>query len=364
MDFQLANSSHDTALRKLACQSSMPGWIRLAFGREPDFFQAIKVQGKSNQVLVALEGSRVVGTGCRSVKPVWVNGQQTEIGYLGGLRLIPDVRRTGALARGYAVLRRLHEENPVPAYLTTVIESNTEASDLLTSGRAGLPHYLDHGRYFTYAVNLSRPHRKVPSTFTIMHGHEVGLESVMSFLREVGRQRQFFPLLSAADFSTDYLRGLRLEDFRVAMRGRKEIAGVTAVWDQRSFKQNIVQGYAAPVSWIRPVLNGVLRLTGFGALPPSGGHIDMAALAFCCARDDEPTAARALLDQVCVELCGGPYRFLVLGFHERDPLRGMMAHFRTFRYTSRLYLVCWDDGLDFVKNIDPVRIPYLDVATL
>ncbi|MEI6148645.1 MAG: hypothetical protein WCS01_06080 [bacterium] len=364
MNFQLANSSHEAALRELARQSSMPGWIRLAFGREPDFFQAVNVQGKSNQVLVALEGSCVVGMGCRSIKPVWVNGQQTEIGYLGGLRLIPDVRRTGALARGYAALRRLHEETPVPAYLTTVVEGNTVASDLLTSGRAGLPHYLDHGRYFTYAVNLSRLRRKYASPLTVLRGHEVGLDSIVRFLGEMGRQRQFFPVLEASDFNTNYLRGLRLEDFRVAVRGRNEIVGVTAAWDQNSFKQSIVRGYAAPVRWIRPVLNGLLRLTGFSSLPAPGGTLDMVSLAFFCVRDDQPDAARALLEQVCSDLRGGPYRFLVLGLHERDPMRALMAHFRAYRYTSRLFLVCWDDGLDFVKNIDPVRIPYLDVATL
>ena len=149
MTIRLAEQHHEKQLRELLRGSAMPGWVRLAFGREPDFFQSLDVQGKSNQVLISLEQGRVVGMGCRSIKPLLVNGEQMELGYLGGLRLHPDIRRTGLLARGYAALRRLHEENPMPAYLTTVIENNTEVRGLLTSGRAGLPHYLDHGRYIT-----------------------------------------------------------------------------------------------------------------------------------------------------------------------------------------------------------------------
>jgi hypothetical protein len=342
----------------------MPGWIHMTFGREPDFFQALNVQGKFNQVLVAREGSHVVGMGCRSIKPVWVNGQTTEIGYLGGLRLIPEVRRTGALARGYAALRQLHEDNPVPAYLTTIVEGNTEAAAVLTSDRAGLPHYLDYGRYFTYAINLNRFRRKPSAIYAIRRGEEAGCESVMQFLSEVGRRRQFFPSLDSRDFQTDYLRGLRVNDFRVAVQEGKTIMAAAAVWDQNSFKQNIVQGYSTPVRLLRPTFNFMLRLSGFRPLPPPGGTLSVLCMAFCCSREEKPAALRALLEGICEELRGSPHHYLVMGFHEQDPMRTVMSGFPAFRYTSRLHLVYWDDGQKFANNLDRSRIPHLEVATL
>ena len=204
MNFQLAERKHEMELRDLARHSSMPGWIRLSFGREPDFFHSAGVQGRTTQVLVALEDGRVVGMGNRSIRSAWVNGHSTDIGYLGGLRLVPGVQRSGALARGYAALKRLHDENPVPAYLTTVLESNTEAAGLLTSGRAGLPHYLDRGRHFTYAVNLNRrPRRFRPGSLAIRRGGEIPLERLTAFLNQCGSQRQFFPAVESTDFGTD-----------------------------------------------------------------------------------------------------------------------------------------------------------------
>lgn len=343
----------------------MPGWIRLAFAREPDFFQAAGVQGKFNQVLVALEGGRVVGMGCRSIRPAWVDGRKIDVGYLSGLRLMSDVRRSGALARGYAALKALHDEKPVPAYLTTVMEDNTEAAKQLTSGRAGLPHYLDRGRFFTYAINLNRRRQpRLSCGLEVRRGGELPPERVMAFMNECGSRRQFFPAVDATDFGTDYLRGLQPADLRVAIRGEDEIVGLAAVWDQSAFKQNIVEGYAAPVRLLRPAINVMLRLAGFRPMPACGEQLNMLYVAFCCARNDDPATLRFLLERIYADHQMGIHHFLVAGFHERDPLRAAMSHFLAFRYTSRLYLVYWDDGLDFVRRLDPGRVPHLEVATL
>jgi len=364
MMIQLADRQHEEQLRGLSRDWPMPGWVRLAFGRQPDFFQGVNVQGKFNQVLIAIDQTRVVGMGSRSIKPVLVNGEKMDWGYLGGLRLRPEVRRTGLLARGYAALKKLHEERPVPAYLTTVIEDNIEARKLLTSGRAGLPHYLDRGRYITHAINLNRRRRKFASPFEIRRGDGVGLESILRFLGDAGRRRQFFPALETADFSSEYLRGLRPIDFHVAVGKGDEIVGAAAVWDQSAFKQNIVRNYRTPIRIFRPFLSGALRLAGFRPLPALGQSLNSLYVAFACARDDDPEIMRAILEHIHAEHQNGSKHFLLWGLHERDPLRAAAAHFMTFRYTSRFYLVCWDDGLKFVEGLDPARIPHLELATL
>jgi hypothetical protein len=364
VNFQLAGQEHEQGLRELLSHTPMPGWICVAFGANPDFFRAMSVHGHFNQTLVAVENGRVLGMGCRSIKPMLVDGRRMSLGYLSGLRLLPEIRRSGVLARGYAMLKKLHDENPVPAYLTTIIESNREAREILTSGRAFLPHYLDCGRYFSYAINLRKRRREYLSEIEIRSEDEVGLNSILSFLAEHGQRCQFFPLLEEKDFGKDFLRGLRPADFRAAVDGRGEIIGVAAVWNQIAFKQNTVQSYAPLVSRLRPAINSFLSMTGFSPLPAPGETVDSLYVAFNCVRDDDPEIFRALLERIYSEHEGGEFHFLLIGLHERSPLRTALNHFLTFRYTSRCYLVCWDDGLDFVKSLDPNRIPYLDLATM
>lgn len=363
MKFELATPKHDPELRALLRGAEMPGWIRLAFAREPNFFHAAGVQGEVNQVLAAVENERVVGVGCRSVRSSFVDGRERKIGYLSGLRLLPEVRGTGALARGYAALKRLHDEAPVPFYTTTIVDGNLTASTMLTSGRAGLPHYLDRGQYFTYAINTRR--RKLADKgVVILRGDEAGVANIVSFLRETGARRQFFPAIKIDAFGSDLLRGLRAEDFLVAVTGQSRIVGALAVWDQSAFKQSVVQGYAGPVALSRPAINGALRMAGFAPLPGAGQALKAAYAAFICIANDDVRVLCALLERAREDNRRKGRHLLLAGFHDCDPLRAAMRHFPVFRYASRLYLVCWDDGLEAVKGLDATIVPYLELATL
>ena len=55
----------------------MSGAIRFSFDRSPDYFAALRVEGRQTDVLVGREvkTGRLVATGQRSVKTVFVNGK-------------------------------------------------------------------------------------------------------------------------------------------------------------------------------------------------------------------------------------------------------------------------------------------------
>jgi hypothetical protein len=121
MIFRLANESDDPQLRKLMRETIVAGHIRMAYTREPNFFKAYDHADESVQVVVAEKHGEIVGVGCRSIRKLLVNGAPSPFGYLSGLRLSPSAQSTTALARGYAFLKTLHEDSPVPAYLTTIV---------------------------------------------------------------------------------------------------------------------------------------------------------------------------------------------------------------------------------------------------
>jgi hypothetical protein len=365
MKIFLAGKENDHALRDLARNTPFPGWVHLAFCREPDFFHGLAVEGNPGQVIAAIENNSLVGMGCRTVRSVYVNGQRSSIGYLSGLRILPSARRTTLLARGYHFLKKLHcQDGLVPAYLTTIIEGNKEARALLTSRRAGLPQYLDRGQVITYAIDTRRPclpeRRK---DLTVKGGGQVPLEHLVEFLNREGARKQFFPVIRADDFGTARLRGLKPDDFLVACTAGG-IAGVLASWDQNSFKQYMVCGYEPALSIGRPFLNLLLRATKGRALPAPGEQLKVVYASFACVYDDDPEVLSLLLDSVCRQTRESRAHFVLIGLHERDPLNKALEAFRTLKYMSRLYMVCWDDGLDFMKSVDVTRIPYLELATL
>ncbi|OGV43291.1 MAG: hypothetical protein A2X46_06535 [Lentisphaerae bacterium GWF2_57_35] len=366
MKYILADHTYDAALRRIICSTSMPGSVRITFGREPDFFYGLDVQGKQNQTLVALEDGVVVGLGCRTIKPVYVNKQRIDLGYLNGLRLLPHVRRRMALARGYSFLERLHADRCVPAYLSTIVEENHEAISLLTSGRAGLPRYEDYGQYYTYALLVGKKPRRVSGCcdgLTILPGHQTSMRDIIDFLNTTGRRRQFFPVLEESDLGTSYLRDLRPDNFHVAIQGNK-IVGAVASWDQNAFKQTILSGYSGWARLVQPLASRILSLAGCGALPQPGTWLNVCYASFLCVDGDDSLILERLVDALCTKARFAGHQFILLGFHENDPLRNAMQKFLTIQYRSRVYLVYWDDGLNFCQTIDKKQCPYLELGAL
>src|SRR5262249_41757376 len=126
---RLATREDDAELRAILAATPMPGRIAVSFRREPGFFDAAVVDGPFHQVVASQDKNtgRIIGFGCRSVRDRYVNGRPMPVGYLSGLRALPEYRGLGLLARGYAFFRELHRDGKAPVYLTTIAEDNEVA---------------------------------------------------------------------------------------------------------------------------------------------------------------------------------------------------------------------------------------------
>src|SRR5438552_11468240 len=107
--FDLATEADDADLRRVLAETPMPGRIAVSFRREPSYFAAAEVDGHFRQVVAGrdLDTGRLIGFGSRSIRRVFVNGQPADVGYLSALRLLPEHRNLGLMARGYAFFRKL-----------------------------------------------------------------------------------------------------------------------------------------------------------------------------------------------------------------------------------------------------------------
>src|SRR5690348_8142448 len=127
--FELATPDDDADLRRVLAATPMEGRIAIAFRREPSWFAAAVVDGRFRQVVACRdrETGRIIGFGSRSIREVYLNGRPASVGYLSGLRVLPEHRNLGLVARGYAALRALHADGRVPFYLTTIAAGNETA---------------------------------------------------------------------------------------------------------------------------------------------------------------------------------------------------------------------------------------------
>ena len=194
--FELATPDDDADLRHVLAATPMEGRIAVAFRREPSWFAGAVVDGRFRQVVACRDTrtGRIIGFGCRSIRDVYLNGRPGLVGYLSGLRVLPEHRKLGLVARGYAAFRELHGDGRVPFYLTTIAAGNRTALDVLTSGRAGLPTYHAAGTYHTVAIALPRrPVAAATGKVGVRPARAEDLPAVLDFLAAGGAASTVLP---------------------------------------------------------------------------------------------------------------------------------------------------------------------------
>jgi hypothetical protein len=368
--FDIATPADDAALRELLAATPMDGRISIAFLREPSYFAAAAVEGRAVQVGVARdrESGRIVGMGSRSISERFVNEERLSVGYLSGLRLLPELRGQAALlARGYRFLRRLHEDRNATYYVTTIAADNEVARNILTSGRAGLPIYHPCGDYCTLTMLASRlvangtPHRE---TTQIRPANESDRIAILKFLNNNGPARNFFPSYESGDLFTTggRLRGLAPDRILLAFQGN-EIVGTLGCWDQRAFKQIVVHGYRAWLRAARPLHNFWAKLRNRPTLPAAGSTLNTSIAAIPVIRHNDRDVFRQLLTTLLCRMAAQGLPMLLLGLHESDPLLPVARQFSGREYRTKLYIVYWPDerpDLDLLSR----RVPYLELGAL
>lgn len=363
---ELGSKADDADLRRILRENPMSGSISLTLRKEPSFFDDLSVEGNFNQVIVAreVESKRVVGFGVRSLKPVFVNGEKREIGYLGCLRLDKQFRGATLVPRGYKLFSELHKDGRTPFYLTTIVDDNQYVKQMLASNRMGIPKYNDFGAYHTYAIPIPG-RRHLDKNGNVIQANESHVEDIVKFINQEGRKKQFYPAYTEEDLTNNkgLLRGLKIEDILLHLDG-ENIDGIMASWNQNSFRQTVVEGYSGVTKYARPVINLLSRLKGnLPYLPREGQQIDYACSSLVVTKDNEPRIFDELITSTVNRLRESQTHLLMLGLHSKDSLGHAAKKHSIMRFPTRLYIVNWQDGERDYQNLDG-RVPYLELGSL
>jgi len=367
--FSLATPADDDAIRHLLRKISVPGSITLSYEREPNYFLGASVMGDC-QTLVAREATtgEVAGVAIRALRELWLNGRAERVGYIGGLRVDESHRGRWGLSQGFKFFHKLSRDGQTRGHITTIIEGNREAKGVLvTRARRQFPAYREIARLCTLALI---PHRFVlprcPTDIELRRGDRVDPDDLIAFLHTEGAHKQFSPVWQHENFGSDFdsntTRDFCLGDLLVACRGGK-IVGTMGLWDQSSFKQNVVRDYGANLQRWRPLYNATLRLAGAQPLTPVGSAIPFVYASFVHVAQHDAVVFRALLSRSLSDARANGHAFVMLGLDVRDPLYAVARRCWHVPYFSRLYTVCWPEEESFHDQLDD-RTSGIEVAVI
>ena len=364
--FELATPSDDPALRGLLRQNPFAGSIAISLEREPDYFLASAVEGPFHETLVVRDSktSMIIGIGDRSVRPLYVNGEVRDIGYFSGLRVDSEYQHGLALARflskGFEGQRHQHRDKRTKYYLMSIVADNEPARRLLDSNLPHYPRLHPYVRMFTHAIHPGRVKKEMG--MRIARGSTDSHAAILDCLNRNGLRTQFGPYWTKHTLPSDLTPGLCIPDFFLALRENRVI-GCLALWDQQSFKQSVVRGYAGRLARYRKFINLLSPLGGWPALPEPGTRLNHCFACFLAVDEDDPEVFSALLRAFYNEAARRKYDFLMIGLAEGNPFQRIVQAYNPITYKSQIYLAAWSDGFDEIRAIDS-RPPALEIALL
>jgi hypothetical protein len=344
--YDLAAPADDPALRALLRSSPMAGEIRLTLECEPSYFDARALEGPIGQTVVGrLPDGTLLGMGTRTVRTAFVNGRPQPLGYFSQLRVAPRLAGSPAAARavgaGFARLRELQREAPVPFHFLSVATENHAALRLLTAGLPGFPRVRAVGDVVTYA--LASPRRSGPARpaagDAVVAGSWELAPAIRRCLERNGTRHQLAPSWGGLLFDPAHTPGLQPPSFRVALREGR-VVGCAARWDQSAVKQAVVRGYGPRLARRLRLVNLAARIGGWPRLPPAGERLRASFLSHLAVDDDDPAVATALLRAIRRDGAERHDDCLLLGLAAGHPLAAAVGR-RSVSYRTRLFVAWW-----------------------
>lgn len=322
-EFRLARPQDAAELEALSALPVPGRWIDLSYRRNFAHCREQVLLGRTGQ-------GEMAALALRSTPLLWRHGAPQRLGYLGGLRIDPRHQGRNLLAEGFALLRRLHEADPVEEYLATIVEGNQLARRLLVErARPSWPRFFPSGVLCTLALETSvfageaspPPHREC--------------------------RREYFPC--------------EMPEEAGERRWWLEHEGVVGcLRDLSSTRQTSVARYHGALRWLRPALNLWQRLWRRPLLPPPGGILRGGYAGFVDSDGIRPQAFEHWLRRLLGLAQARGLDWLYLGLPESDPYLPIARRFRHRLYRSQVFRVRYQ-GQPALGAEGP---PYLELAWL
>ncbi len=343
-----ARPEDDAAIRALLRRSVIPGSVRVAFTREPSDAAGAGLAGSTELTIVARYRGGIAGIGRCSIHTLHRNGVARRVGYLSALRILPGTPASARMLRdGYVALADAATAAGVDGFVTAIADDNARARRVLEhGGRFGLPNYREQASLMTLVAPVTGARRIVGSSSVEPpcageRSERASREELTDFLQAHARDSQLTLPWDSVTWAALATHGVTPERFTVVRRGGRIVAAA-AVWDQRAFRQTVIDGYEGALRRWRPTINVLQRLRGLPVLPVPGTRLAQGALFAATVPDarDWPVLwplverrARAL-----------SLHWLTLTLDARTPhLSALRRLTRARRYATTLYDVAWRD---------------------
>jgi predicted N-acetyltransferase YhbS len=356
VEIREADETDNQAVLALTRVTPMAGQISLRIDRDPDFFALIRLRGEG-KVFVAVRGREVIGCISTALRTAYISGVPETIAYIGDMKVHPQFSGTRVALRLIQALEAYLRSIDISYCFSVVADGNHRAMPLF-EGRLGMPRWAYLGRFLVCEL-IPSPFKERSRAYSIETAEGADLPAITILLDRFHRSRQFAPQLTQDDLAKT-LSAAREEPLSqvVVARVAGKIVATLCLHDTREVKRNVLLD-ASPA--LRSAL-ALLRVVGAPfpsfRIPRIGDSLRVLYVRFVACDEGHQQALKALVSVARAEAFRQRYTFLVIGLHERDPLRSLVRGIPRFTFSSLAFATTKPDRFDSITT----GIPFEDYA--
>ena len=322
----------NATLLALTQSTPMAGNISLRIDRDPDFFALLRLRGEG-KVYVAVRGREVIGCISAALRTAYVSGVPETVAYVGDMKVHPRFSGTRIALRLIQTLEAHLRSVGIDLCFSVVADGNQRVMPLF-EGRLGIPRWASLGRFLVDEL-IPSPFLGRSRQHCIESAEAADLPAITMLLERFQRSRQFAPQLSKDDLART-LSGQREEPFSkmLVARNRGSIVATLSLHDTREVKRNVLIDASASLRCALALLRiAAAPLPGF-RVPRIGEPLRVLYARFVACEEGHEQALQALVAMARAEAFRRRFTFLVIGLHERDPLRSLVRGIPRFTFSS------------------------------
>lgn len=357
IEIRQASEADNEELLTLTRMTPMDGAISLRIDREPDFFALLRLRGRG-KVLVAASGRQVIGCISVALRTAYISGVPETIAYIGDMKVHPSFSGSLVAVRLIKALEADMRLAGIDVGFCVAADGNHRVMPLF-EGRLGMPRWVRLGRFLVDGL-VPSPFQSHSKRYLIDAAKAADMPAMTTLLDRFHRSRQFAPQLQEDEIAPTLSNSQ--EPFPrtfVARTGQCVVATLT-LCDTGPVKRNVLLDGPASLKAALALLRVVAApFPGF-RVPRMGQALRLLTARYAACEDGHHAALEALLALARAEAFRHGFSFLMLGLHERDPLRSLVRRIPRFTFSSLALATSLGDPSGLEKRV--AGIPFEDYA--
>jgi ribosomal protein S18 acetylase RimI-like enzyme len=358
IEIRPAGEADNQGLLALTRITPMAGTVSLRIDRDPDFFALLRLRGTS-KVFVAARGPEVIGCLSVALRTAYIAGAPETIAYIGDMKVHPSFSGSLVAVRLVQALAADMRRSGIDLGFCVAANGNHRVMPLF-AGRVGTPRWVSLGRFLVNGL-VPSPFQGSSKGYTLDSAQAADLPTIAALLDRFHRARQFAPQLQEDEITQILSAGLEQPFPRtfVARRGTKVVATLT-LYNTGAVKRNVLLNAPGSLKLAFALLGVATRpFPGF-PVPRMGQALRLLSVRYAACEDGHHAALEALLALARTRAFRHRFTFLMLGLHERDPLRSLVRAIPRFTFSSQGFATSLGDVAGLEKRV--AGIPFEDYA--